>query len=80
VRVWSPELRDRLGRELVFAVWEADSIALLPVGRRRQSGTAPEESWAFSIGVGTGVGVALGTLGGAAVPGARWQRVQIRAS
>lgn len=138
VRVWSPELRDRQGRELVLAAWDSDSLALLPVGRRRRAGTlavpAPgasphrvsqesvarlevlvprsrgagarvgglsgavigaltgavlegllnqlfgtEESWAFSIGVGAGVGGALGTLGGALRPGARWQRVPLQA-
>lgn len=40
---------------------------------------AAEESWAFSIGVGARVGAALGTLGGALRPGARWQRVPLGA-
>lgn len=137
VRVWSPELRDRQGREFVLAAWDSDSLALLPEARRRRSGTravpapgasphrvsqesvarldvlAPrsrgagarvgglsgavigaltgavlegllneffltEESWAFSIGVGAGVGGAMGMLGGALRPGARWQRVPLR--
>jgi hypothetical protein len=38
VRVWSPELRDLQGRELVFAAWDADSLALLPAGKRPRSG------------------------------------------
>ena len=35
VRVWSPELGDRQGRDAVLAAWESDSLALAPAGRRR---------------------------------------------